>query len=112
MGTVLVNGAGDTLYLFVPDSQDGSTCLASCASAWPPYLLPAGVTAARATGGAKASMLGTVQRSDGRLQVTYNRWPLYTWIGDTSPGVATGENLDQFGGFWYAVNADGVAVKP
>jgi predicted lipoprotein with Yx(FWY)xxD motif len=112
VGTVLVNGAGYTLYLFEPDHQDGSTCSGSCASAWPPYLLPAGVTAARATGAASAALLGTLRRSDGSLEVTYDRWPLYTWVGDTRPGVATGEGLDQFGGYWYALRPDGAAVKP
>ncbi len=111
LGTVLVTGGGYTLYLFEPDHQSTSTCSGPCAAAWPPDVLPAGTSSATASGGARASLLGTVRRSDGKVQVTYDHWPLYRWVGDTRPGVATGESLDQFGGFWYALSPTGVAVK-
>jgi len=115
LGTVLVDGQGMTLYLFVPDKQSGvSTCYGSCAQGWPPLVLPTGVTAPVAGGGARSSLLGTSHRSDGTVQVTYNKWPLYTWVGDSVPGQATGQGIDNLGGLWYVLSPSGstVTAKP
>ena len=98
LGTVLVDGQGLTLYMFVPDDQRGrSTCYDTCASGWPPLRLPTGVTVPVAGGQAEPSLLGTTTRKDGGLQVTYNGWPLYIWAGDTEPGQATGQGTRQSG---------------
>ncbi len=108
LGTVLVNGQGLTLYLFVPDKQSGrSTCYGACANAWPPLVLPSGTTTPLAGPGADSSLLGTTKRTDGTVQVTYDRWPLYTWAGDSEPGQATGQGLNNLGGLWYVVAPDG-----
>jgi predicted lipoprotein with Yx(FWY)xxD motif len=111
VGTVIVDGQGYTLYLFVPDNHGAPTCTDSCAAAWPPLLLPSGVAAAKAGSGTAPALLGTVRRSDGSVQVTYGGWPLYHWVGDSRPGVATGEGLNNFGGLWYAVSPSGNAVR-
>lgn len=111
VGTVLVDGKGYTLYLFAPDNRSLSTCYTSCAQAWPPLELPSGVTAARAGEGVRSALLGTQPRRDGAAQVTYGGWPLYTWVGDTRPGIATGEGRNNLGGCWYAVDLAGNAVK-
>ena len=110
VGTVLVDGSGYTLYLFEPDRQSTPSCSGSCTSAWPPLLLPAGASP-KAGSGAHPSLVGEVRRPDGSDQVTYDRWPLYRWVGDTRPGIATGQGLDNFGGLWYVVSPDGAAVK-
>ena len=47
--------------------------------------------------------LGTIKRSDGSAQATYNRHPLYTYIGDTSPGQAKGNNLNLNSGLWHEI---------
>jgi predicted lipoprotein with Yx(FWY)xxD motif len=115
LGTVLVDGQGMTLYLFVPDKQSGtSSCYNTCAQGWPPLLLPTGVTAPVAGSGVKTSLLGTTQRTDGTTQVTYNKWPLYLWVGDSEPGQATGQGLDNLGGLWYVLAPDGhtITAKP
>ncbi len=112
LGTILVDGQGLTLYMFVPDDQRGqSTCYHECASAWPPLRLPTGVTTPVAAGRAEASLLGTTTRQDGGLQVTYNGWPLYTWAGDSGPGQATGQGLDNLGGVWYVLSPKGEVIK-
>jgi predicted lipoprotein with Yx(FWY)xxD motif len=110
VGTVLVDGDGFTLYLFEPDHQATPTCSGSCTSAWPPLLLPGGAQP-KAGPGANSTLVGEVSGSNGTSQVTYNRWPLYRWVGDTRPGIATGQGLDNFGGLWYAISPDGAAVK-
>ena len=112
LGTVLVNGQGLTLYMFVPDHQRGrSTCYKKCAAAWPPLRLPTGVTTPVAAGRAEGSLLGTTARKDGGLQVTYNRWPLYLWEVDTGPGQATGQDLNSLGGVWYVLSPTGKVIK-
>jgi predicted lipoprotein with Yx(FWY)xxD motif len=112
LGTVLVNGQGLTLYMFVPDHQSGkSTCYNTCASAWPPLRLPTGVTIPVAGGQAKPSLLGTTARKDGGQQVTYDGWPLYSWVSDSEPGQATGQGLDNLGGYWYALSPTGSVIR-
>jgi len=111
LGTVLVDGQGMTLYLFVPDKWSGhSTCYKLCAQGWPPLLLPIGVTKPVAGRGVKASLLRTTRRKGGTTQVTYNRWPLYLWVGDSEPGQATGQGINNLGGLWYVLSPDGNAI--
>ena len=112
LGTVLVNGQGLTLYMFVPDHRRGrSTCYRACASSWPPLRLPTGVTIPVAAGQARVSYLGTTTRKDGGLQVTYNGWPLYLWVGDGVPGQATGQGINVSGGYWYVLSPKGRVIK-
>jgi predicted lipoprotein with Yx(FWY)xxD motif len=107
LGRILVDSRGRTLYLFQKDTNAKSACAGQCASFWPP-LIASGkpVTAA----GAKASLLGTTKRADGRMQVTYNHHPLYTFVKDTKKGQTNGEALSAFGAKWYAVSPAGARV--
>lgn len=109
LGKVLVNSAGRTLYLFEKDKNGRSSCAGQCAKYWPPLISATKPTAGT---GVKAALLGRVRRSDGKMQVTYNRHPLYLFLKDKAAGQVTGENLDFFGGEWYVVNAKGVKVEP
>lgn len=104
IGDVLVDGEGKTLYLFEADTTDKSTCDGACAQAWPPVTTKGDPVAG---GGVDASQLGTTSRSDGTTQVTYYGHPLYYYAGDTAPGQANGNGLDQFGAEWYGVTATG-----
>ena len=108
LGRVLVDGRGRTLYLFEMDKRGKSACTGQCAGFWPP-LIASGKPFA--TAGAKASLLGTTKRQDGRLQVTYNHHPLYTFVKDTRKGQTNGEEVDAFGAEWYAVSAAGAQVE-
>ena len=108
LGRILVNDRGRTLYLFAKDRGGKSSCTGKCAGFWPP-LIAAGKP--RAAAGAKASLLGTTTRPDGRLQVTYNHHPLYTFVKDTKRGQTNGEEVDAFGAEWYAVTAGGAKVE-
>ena len=47
--------------------------------------------------------IGTIRRTDGSQQLTYNGHPLYTYIGDSTPGQARGNNLNLNGGLWHEV---------
>jgi predicted lipoprotein with Yx(FWY)xxD motif len=109
LGKILADARGRTLYLFTADKGKASTCNGACAAAWPPLT----TTGAPIAGtGAKASLLGTTKRKDGRLQVTYGGHPLYFFVADKKAGQTTGENIDHFGGEWYAVSAAGAKVEP
>ena len=108
LGRVLVDGRGRTLYLFEKDKRGKSACTGKCAAFWPP-LIATGKPLAVA--GAKASLLGTTKRPDGRLQVTYNHHPLYTFLKDTRKGQTNGEEVNAFGADWYAVSAAGAKVE-
>jgi predicted lipoprotein with Yx(FWY)xxD motif len=111
VGTVLVNGQGQTLYMLTSEKGGKITCTQAngCTQAWPETLLTNGATAT-ADSGAQASLLGTVKDASGNLEVTYNHWPLYTFSGDSGPGVAKGQGLTSFGGTWYVLNGSGNPV--
>jgi predicted lipoprotein with Yx(FWY)xxD motif len=108
LGRILVDGRGHTLYLFGKDANGKSTCSGACAGFWPPLIATGKPVAG---GGVNRALLGTTRRSDGRLQVTYNRHPLYTFAKDARKGDTTGEELNTFGGEWYALSAAGGKVK-
>ena len=97
--TVLANAKGLTLYSFAPDTPVSSKCYGSCAAYWPP------VTGTTAAGQGLPGKVGTITRTDGTHQLTYNGHPLYTYIGDTAPGQAKGNNLNLNGGLWHEVPA-------
>jgi len=104
LGRVVVNSSGHTLYLFGKDRNGKSACSGQCAVFWPP-LITSGKP--RATNGASASLIGTTKRADGRLQVTYNHHPLYTFVKDKKAGQTNGEGVSAFGATWDAVSPAG-----
>ena len=104
LGPILVDAQGRTLYLFQKDSGAKSNCSGSCAEIWPPDVTTA---SPKAGSGVSASMLGTVRRNDGTMQITYAGHPLYTYTADTSPGQVTGNGINTFGGVWNAVQPNG-----
>ncbi|GAB2526784.1 di-heme oxidoredictase family protein [Microbulbifer agarilyticus] len=94
-GELLVGGPdsalpGYALYVFDND-VDSSSCYDSCASNWPPLLVTDGLASG-------ASGLGSVQRSDGNWQVTYNGRPLYFYAGDSAAAETNGDGI---GGVWW-----------
>jgi predicted lipoprotein with Yx(FWY)xxD motif len=99
--TVLTDANGRTLYWFAPDTTARSACYGSCAAYWPPVKGPAtaepGVT----------GTLSVLTRSDGSVQAAYDGHPLYTYVGDSAPGQANGNNLNLNGGLWHEVTASG-----
>ncbi len=98
---VLTNASGLTLYWFAPDTPTSSKCSGSCAAYWPP------VDGQPQAGPGVTGRLGAIKRPDGGLQATYDGYPLYTYIGDSAPGQANGNNLDLNGGLWYEVPVSG-----
>ena len=102
--TVLTNAQGFAVYSFAPDTMTKSDCNGACAAAWPPVKGPA------TAGAGLTGKLGTIERSDGSTQATYNGHPLYTFVKDTGPGTDTGNGVNAFGGLWHALTASGSAA--
>ena len=91
-GTILVSGT--TLYTLKPSK---TACTAACLKVWPALVLPKGQTKATAGSGVSASKLGTVTRSGGVHQVTYNGKALYWFSGDSGAGQVNGNLTDEWG---------------
>jgi predicted lipoprotein with Yx(FWY)xxD motif len=106
-GAFLTNGSGRAIYLWTKDTMDKSMCTGTCAGAWPPVTATGGVTAAS---GAAAKDLGTITRSDGTRQVTYDGHPLYYYAGDSGPGQTNGQGSDGFGAKWWLVSPSGASI--
>ena len=100
--TVLTNTKGFTLYSFALDTSTTSKCNSTCAHYWPPLKGPV-------SGGSITDKFGTIKRSDGSVQATYNGHPLYTYVADTAPGQAKGNGVNLSGGIWHEITVSGSA---
>jgi predicted lipoprotein with Yx(FWY)xxD motif len=103
----LTDSSGRALYLWTPDTKTQSMCSGACATAWPPLTAKAAPTAGT---GATASDLGTISRSDGTKQITYDGHPLYYFAGDKAAGQTNGEGSNGFGAPWYLVAPSGQQI--
>lgn len=102
---VLTNGGGFALYWFAPDTSTQSKCYGACAHYWPPLKGPVHEKGIMGS-------FGTIKRKDGTAQATYDGRPLYTYLGDTAPGEATGNGIKSFGGIWHEVTIGGATPSP
>jgi len=98
---LLTNAKGLTLYWFVPDGPNKSVCYGDCAAYWPP------VAGSASAGPGVTGTIGTIKRTDGTTQATYDGHPLYTYIGDSAPGQDGGNNINLNGGLWHDVPVTG-----
>jgi predicted lipoprotein with Yx(FWY)xxD motif len=93
VGSVIVDAQGRTLYHFTAEAQGVPVCTGACVSTWPPALA--------STASSLPKHVATVKRPDGgKLQLTYDGYPLYRYAGDQSKADANGEGV---GGQWYVV---------
>jgi predicted lipoprotein with Yx(FWY)xxD motif len=107
LGPIVVDGAGRTLYRFDKDSASppASNCEGACAKLWPPVLVGTQISLT----GVNRSLLGTIKRADGTVQLTLHGWPLYRYAGDSAPGDVNGEGV---GGVWFAARPTGAKALP
>jgi len=98
---LLTNSRGLTVYWFAPDTSTKSACYGSCAAYWPP------VTGTPSARPGVTGTLGTITRTDGTKQATYDGHPLYTYVADSAPGSASGNNINLNGGLWHDVPITG-----
>jgi len=87
-GKILVTVHGKALY-YLPHGS--CTTASGCLAIWPRLVMPAGKTVPKG-----ANCLGTARfGSHHRLQVTYRKHRLYTFVDDTGTSV-TGNGVDGF----------------
>ena len=112
-GQYIADGEGMSLYMFEADTRgEGdtpatTTCYDDCAEAWPPLI----AAEPQAGEGAEADLLGTIERQDGEMQVTYGGWPLYYFVQDQAAGDTTGHDIEGFGAEWYLVTPAGEVAE-
>jgi predicted lipoprotein with Yx(FWY)xxD motif len=102
-GSMLFDSNKQAIYVFENDRKGRTVCYGTCAEAWPPVLTDGEPKPGK---GVKASLLGTIKRRDGTLQVTYAAKPLYFYAHE-SPGEVRCHNVNLNGGFWWVVGPDG-----
>lgn len=103
LGDVLVDGEGNTLYVFVPDDQGAPTCTGECAENWPP--LTADVSAGE---GIDSGLLGSAEHPEEGPMATYNGWPLYYFAGDAAPGETNGQGVNDV---WFVIDPGGQPIQ-
>lgn len=109
VGKILTTGNGFTAYMFTRDGHNKDRCagISGCMQTWP---LVSTHGRPQAGPGVKHSLLGTI-KVGGKTQVTYAGHPLYSYVGDSSPGSTGYVNASAFGGHWPAVSARGKMVR-
>jgi len=107
LGFYLANGTGWTLYLFTKDTANSgvSSCYGQCETFWPP--LHGAISSLSLPPGLNVSSFGTITRTDGTKQITYEGRPLYYYSGDKAVGQTNGQNKD---GTWFVVNVPQISV--
>lgn len=110
LGEILVDSQGFTLFQFTSDSHKMDLCVSimGCTSVWPPLTVTGTPTAGP---GVNAKKLKTIVLPSGADQVMYANHPLYGYVGNSSPGQTGYIGANEFGGYWYGVNAKGGKVK-
>jgi predicted lipoprotein with Yx(FWY)xxD motif len=106
LGRIVVSATGRTLYHDSLEPKHAIKCTGSCTRRWSPLLIARGQEPF-AGPGVDASLLGTIRRPDGRLQVTYNGLALYLFAGDSRVGDVNGQDA---GGIWHAIAPSGTIV--
>lgn len=102
-GQMLFDSNRQAIYVFEKDRRNKTVCYDDCADAWPPVFSEG---ALRAGKGVNAPLLGTIERRDGRTQVTYAGKPLYFYAHE-DPGEVLCHNVNLNGGFWWVVGPNG-----
>ena len=106
-GQYLTDNSGRAIYIFLNDTSGMSMCEGECLQNWPPVVVSSADQLPTLPEGMDASMLSTIERSDGTLQLVYNGWPLYYFVGDTGPDMTTGQGQ---GDVWYLLSTEGTGV--
>ena len=107
-GSYIADAEGNTLYTLVDADGKVLPCEADCLAAWPPFTGEASISEASVL---DPSLVGTTDAADGSTQVTYNDYPLYTFVQDEQPGALAGQGLEGFSGFWYIIGDNGEPLE-
>jgi len=100
-GPILATPEKQALYYWTQENDFRIHCTGSCARLWPPLVVGSRAAVTRHVAGIKGTF-GTIRRADGRLQVTYNRRPVYSYVHEGPTQVL----CDDVGG-WFVVRLRG-----
>jgi predicted lipoprotein with Yx(FWY)xxD motif len=100
---MLFDASGQAIYLFEKERASTPACYGACAEAWPPVLTEG---PPKGAGRVRSRLLGTTQRKDGSLQVTYAGHPLYYYAHEGKNQVLC-HNVSEYGGLWLVVTPSG-----
>ena len=106
-GSYVADNSGRAVYVLKGDDS-GSKCTGDCLKAWTPLVSTAEPTAGSSS--LQGTLVGTLQRSDGTTQVTYNGHPLYLYVKDSGAGSTAGQDVTDQWGEWFLVGPSGMAM--
>jgi predicted lipoprotein with Yx(FWY)xxD motif len=110
VGTVIGDDRGMAVYTFSADARRRSACTKTCTGTWMPVRSLGGKP--QATGTLLSASVGSILRSDGTYQITYDGQPLYYFKGDTKRGDVSGRGRKEFGGSFDVVVPGGKSKGP
>ncbi|HEU4813348.1 MAG TPA: hypothetical protein VFS99_03880 [Xanthomonadaceae bacterium] len=105
-GTYLTDSAGNAVYMLEGDPE-GDACVGDCLETWPPVLVTDVQPSVDVGVDLDPALVGTMQRPDGTMQVTYNGFPLYRYAADTGANRIAGHGIDDQWGEWYLLTPTG-----
>jgi predicted lipoprotein with Yx(FWY)xxD motif len=108
-GEILTNAHGFSLYGLSNELGGKLACTGECLKFWPPVLVSKG-TSKVSLGAGVTGKVGFVARSATTKQVTFDGYPLYTFVKDTAPGQTHGEGVAAFGGTWGLLRASSLIL--
>jgi predicted lipoprotein with Yx(FWY)xxD motif len=99
-GPILATRERKALYYWNVEKRDYRVhCTGACARAWPPLIVRSRSAVPRRIAGIRGTF-GVIRRRDGRLQVTHNRLPIYSYAHER-PNQVLCNNVDG----WFVVRA-------
>jgi predicted lipoprotein with Yx(FWY)xxD motif len=113
LGQFMTNNKGQTLYMFSNDADGGTTCTGACAVLWPPFV--ADLSTVKLNAGLHAGDFSNITLTNGKSQIAYKGWPLYTYSPAGTGGYGGSANTpepagsvkgDGFGGIWFVAKPD------
>jgi len=97
-GNILATRGHKALYFWNVEKKDFKVhCTGACAKAWPPLLVRTASAVPGRVAGIKGAF-GVIRRPDGKLQVTFNRLPVYAYAHE-GPNQVLCDNV----GGWFVV---------
>lgn len=106
----LVNQSSHSLYVLSSERGGALRCTSSCLSSWLPLEVSTATKTVSLGSGVKGK-IGFVARGKSKKQVTFNSYPVYTFVGDSGARQSHGEGIKAFGGTWTLVHATATSAS-